>query len=323
MKRVLSYVPEHRQSDLIYFDPTDEKGAHPFNVLQDAFAHKYLIASGILGAFKKVWGDGPNASWGPRMEHIFRHALLALLSLPLATLLDVPRILTDKDFRKKAWGYIDDPQVRSFFKDEFEKYTPHFRQEAISPILNKVGHFLANPWLRKVLGQTDNHLRFRKIMDEGKVVLVNLAKGSLGEDSSALLGALLLSQIELAALSRADIPEGERRDFYLFVDEFSHFATSSFKGMLSESRKYALNLTLATQLLAQMEEDMRAAVFGNVGTLIAFQVGAEDAEYLAREFAPVFGEEDLINLPAYHIYLKLRMEGKTSRPFSAETLPPP
>lgn len=319
VKRVLRYVPKEREKDLLYFDPVNPLGALPFNVLTDSFAHPYLIASGILGAFKKVWGD----SWGPRMEHILRYALLGLLSVPGSTLLDLPRLLVDKGFRAQALVYIEDTQVRAFFRDEFEKYAPHFRAEAIAPILNKVGHFLANPFLRRVLGERENRLRFRTLMDEGKIFLGNLAKGSLGEDSSALLGALLLSHIELSALSRADIPEEQRRDFYLFVDEFSHFATASFKGMLSESRKYALNLTLATQLLAQMEEDMRAAVFGNVGTLIAFQVGAEDAEYLKREFVPVFTAEDLIRLPAHHIYLKLRIEGQTSLPFSGVTLGPP
>jgi type IV secretory pathway TraG/TraD family ATPase VirD4 len=227
-------------------------------------------------------------------------------------------IRTNK-FKIKAEMLLD---VRSFFKDEFEKYSSYFRSEAISPILNKVGHFLANPVLRRVVGQRDNHLRFREMMDEGNVMLANLSKGALGEDSSSLLGALILSQIEQAALSRADVPEADRRDFYLFVDEFSNFATTSFVGMLSEARKYGLNLTLCNQLLAQLDEGMRAAIFGNVGTLIAFQVGAEDAEYLVKEFTPVFTEEDLVSLPRYHIYVKLMVDGTTSQPFSAVTLPP-
>ncbi|MBI4531883.1 MAG: type IV secretion system DNA-binding domain-containing protein [Candidatus Latescibacteria bacterium] len=319
VKRVRECVPEHRKDEVIYFDPSDERYALPFNVLQDSYTQRYLIASGVLGAFKKVWGD----SWGPRMEHIFRHALLGLLALPHATLLDVPRILMDKKFRERALVYIDDAQIRSFFKDEFEHYSAYFRQEAISPILNKVGHFLANPLLRKVIGHRENALRFREIMDTGKVVLANLLKGALGEDSSSLLGALILSQIERAALSRADLPEGDRRDFYLFVDEFSNFATTSFVGMLSEARKYGVHLTLCNQLLAQVEETMRAAIFGNVGTLMTFQVGAEDAEYLVKEFTPTLTEEDLVSLPQYHIYVKLMVEGTTSQPFSAVTLPPP
>lgn len=317
--KVARYIPEERKQDLILLDPSDSNKPLSFNILQDHYAHKYLIASGILGAFKKVWGD----SWGPRMEHIFRHTLLGLLSFSNSTLLDVPRMLLDKEFREGTYSYITDPQVKAFFKAEFDKYTHTFRMEAVSPILNKVGHFLANPWLRKILGRYENDLQMRKIMDEEKIFLANLSRGTLGEDSSSLLGALLLSQVELAALSRADTPEEERRDFYLFVDEFSHFATESFVGMLSEARKYALNLVISNQTLSQLEESMRGAIFGNVGTLITFQVGAEDAEYLTKEFSPVFEEEDLINLPAHHIYLKLRMEGKTSQPFSAETLVSP
>lgn len=319
VKRVLSYIPESRRPSIIYVDPSDLQAVIPFNILKDSASHPYLIVSGIVGAFKKVWGD----SWGPRMEHILRHALLALLRVPEATLLDLPRILVDKEYRARTSWYVDDPQVRAFFKDEFEKYSPTFRTEAISPILNKVGHFLANPFLRKMLGHKENQIRVRDIMDEGKVLLVNLSKGKLGEDSSALLGALLLSRIELAALSRADVPIEQRRPFYLFVDEFSNFATPSFAGMLSESRKFGLSLTTCSQTLGQMEEDIRGAVFGNVGTLIAFQVGAEDAEYLEKEFAPTFSKEDLINLARYQIYLKLMIEGRTSQPFSAVTLGPP
>jgi type IV secretory pathway TraG/TraD family ATPase VirD4 len=319
VRRVLDYLPERRRQEVLYFDPADEQHALPFNILQDTASRQYLIVSGILGAFKKVWGD----SWGPRMEHIFRYALLGLLATPNATLLDVPRILLDKEFRDRTLWFVEDPQVRAFFKEEFERYAASFRQEAVSPILNKVGHFLANPALRGILGQKDNQVQFREMMDEGRVFLANLSKGALGEDSSALLGALLLSQIERVALSRVDLLEGERRDFYLFVDEFSHFATESFVGMLSEARKYGLNLTICNQFLAQLEDEMRAAIFGNVGTLIAFQVSAEDAEYLVREFTPIFTEEDLVAIPRFHVYLKLMIEGKASQPFSARTLPPP
>lgn len=256
------------------------------------------------------------------MEHIFRHVLLALLSFPDATLLHVPRVLTDKSFRERVVCYVEDPQVKDFFTSEFEKYSPSFRSEAISPILNKVGHFLAIPALRQILGQKENRVRFREIMDKGQVFLANLSKGALGEDTSGLLGALLLSQVERAALSRADVGATERREFYLYVDEFQNFATPSFAGMLSESRKYALSLTLANQFVAQLDETIRAAVFGNVGTLISFQVGVEDAEYLAKEFMPVFREVDLISLPKHHIYLKMMCDGKTCEPFSAVTLPP-
>jgi len=315
-ERVLKRIPKRRRKDLIYFDPSSDRHALAFNVLNDPTRHPYLIASGILGAFKKVWGD----SWGPRMEHIFRYTLLGLLAVPDTTLLDVPRMLVDKGFRERVLWYVKDEPVQAFFKGEFDGYTARFRGEAIAPILNKVGHYLANPRLRAVLGQKDNQLAMRSIMDEGKVLLVNLSKGRLGEDGSAVLGALLLSQIEVAALSRADVPEDRRPPFYLYVDELGHFATESFAGMLSESRKYGLRLTLANQLLAQLDEKLRSAIFGNVGTLIVFQVGAEDAEYLEKEFAPTFSREDLVGLPRHHIYLKLMVEGVTSRPFSARTV---
>lgn len=317
-KRVLRQVPKSREDDLLYFDPTTENGAIPFNILRDSYTSRYLIASGILSAFKKVWGD----SWGPRMEHIFRYALLALLAYPDATLLDVPRILLEKAFRARVVAYTEDPQVKAFFEDEFEKYANGFRNEAVSPILNKVGGFLANPALRNCFAQKENALRFRPAMDGGRVFLANLAKGALGEDSSSLLGALILSQIELATLSRADVPESKRRTFYLYVDEFPNFATTSFAGMLSEARKYGLSLTLSHQALSQLDDPMRGAIFGNVGTLVCFQVGAEDAEYMEKEFQPTFRREDLANLPRYDFAVKLMCDGIVSQPFSGTVLPP-
>jgi hypothetical protein len=320
VKRVLAYVPEdRRQTDLLYFDPTNPRHAIPFNILRDSYAERYLIVSGILGAFKKVWAD----TWGPRMEHIFRHALLALIAYPEATFADVPRILLEKAFRTRVLAYVEDDHVQAFFRDEFEKYANGFRNEAVAPILNKVGGFLADPVLRHILSQKENRLRFRDAMDGGKVFLANLAKGRLGEDSSSLLGALLLSHIELATLSRADAPESKRRPFYLYVDEFQNFATTSFAGMLSEARKYGLSLTLSHQTLGQLDGLMRGAIFGNVGTLVCFQMGTEDAEYLEKEFEPTFRREDLANLPRHGIYLKMMVEGKVSEPFSATTLEPP
>ena len=319
VRRALRYVPEERRDDLIYFNPTEPQHALAFNILRDSYARPYLIVSGVLGAFKKVWGD----SWGPRMEHIFRHVLLALLPYPEATLCDVPRMLLEKSFRARVLAYVDDAYVQAFFKDEFEKYASYFRSEAVAPILNKVGGFLANPMLRHILGQQENRLRFREIMDGGRIFLADLAKGALGEDSSALLGALLLSQIELATLTRSELRESERRPFYLYVDEFPSFVTSSFAGMLSEARKYGLSLTLSHQTLAQLDDKMRGAIFGNVGSLVAFQVSAEDAFFLSQEFAPTFKEQDLANLPRHHIYLKLVCGGNVSEPFSGVTLPPP
>ena len=318
VRRILAAVPDGRRDDLIYLDPADKNAAIPFNILKDTVSHPYLIVSGIVGAFRKVWGD----SWGPRMEHILRHTLMALLPVPDATLADLPRLLTDKSFRERALWYVKDAQVRAFFKEEYETYSPRFRNEAIAPILNKVGHFLADPFLRNILSHKENHLRMREAMDGGKIVLANLSKGRMGEDASALLGALLLARIERAALARADMPSELRRPFYLYVDEFTSFATPSFVGLLSEARKFGLALTIASQTLQTIDDDIRSAVFGNVGTILAFQVSAEDAMYLEREFTPEFQAEDFVKLPRYHLYLKLMIEGRTCRPFSAVTLPP-
>jgi len=319
VRRVLHTMPKGRADDLLFFDPTNVRGALPFNVLKDHYANRYLIASGILTAMKKVWGD----SWGPRMEHILRYSLLALLAYPDATLGDIPRVLLEKVFRQRVVAYVEDSQVKAFFEEEFEKYANGFRNEAVSPILNKVGGFLANPALRQVFVSRENRLQFRPMMDGGKVFLANLAKGQLGEDSSSLLGALILSQTELATLSRADAPDSQRRPFYLYVDEFQNFATTSFAGMLSEARRYGLSLTLSHQTLGQLDDPMRGAVFGNVGTLICFQVGAEDAEYLEKEFQPTFRREDLANLARRDFYIKIVCDGVVSQPFSGTVLPPP
>ena len=262
-----------------------------------------------------------NAKEGPRLEHILRHSILTLLEYPDSSLLDLPRLLTDKDFRKIVLEHVKHQQVREFWFNEFEKYSAWLRSEAISPILNKVGQFLTSPMLRNIVGQKENTFDLRKVMDEGKILIVNLSKGKVGEDNSALLGAMMVTKIMLAALSRANIPESEREPFYLYVDEFHNFLTLSFANILTESRKYNLDLVLAHQYIEQLDEKITAAVFGNVGTIISFRVGAEDAKYLAREFQPVFEDADLVNLPNYHIYLKLMIDGITSKPFSAETLP--
>jgi len=245
------------------------------------------------------------------------------LEYPNSTLLDLPRLLTDKEFRNVVLRSVTHPQVREFWFLEFEKYSAWLRSEAISPILNKVGQFLTSIPIRNIVGQRENVLDLRRVVDEGKILIVNLAKGRIGEDNCALLGAMMVTKIQLAALSRADTPEGQRRPFYLYVDEIHNFLTLSFADILSEARKYGLNLVLAHQYIDQLDEKIRAAIFGNVGTLISFRVGAEDAKCLAREFHPVFDETDLCNLPNYHTYLKLMIDGVTSRPFSATTLPLP
>lgn len=320
VKDVLHFIPKGRIKDVIYFNPADIEYPVAFNPLERVHPdHYHLVASGLISVLKKIWPD----FWGPRLEHILRHSLLTLLEHPKSTLLDMPRLLTDKEFRKGILARITNQQIREFWFFEFEKYSAWLRSKAISPILNKIGQFLASIPLRNIVGQKENTFDLREVMDEGKILIVNLAKGKIGEDSSSLLGAMIVTKIQLAALSRADLEEKNRRPFYLYVDEIHNFLTLSFADILSEARKYGLNLILTHQYIEQLDEKIRAAIFGNVGTIISFRVGTEDAKYLAREFHPVFDETDLINLPNYHIYLKLLVNGVASRAFSAITLPPP
>jgi len=319
-ENVLDFVPEERVEDVIYFNPQDKEYPVPFNPLEKVHPDQHhLVAQGVISCFKKIWPD----FWGPRLEHILRFSLLTLLEYPKRTLLDIPKLLTDKEFRKKVLESVAREELKDFWLSQFEKLSNWQRQEAISPILNKIGHFLASIPLRNIVGQRENSFDLREVMDEGKVLICNLSKGKIGEDASSLLGAMMVTKIQLAALSRAELPEEKRRPFYLYVDEIHNFLTLSFADILSEARKYGLNLILAHQYIDQLDEKIRKAVFGNVGTIISFRVGAEDAKHLAREFYPVFNEEDLVNLPNYHIYLKLMVNGVTSRPFSAVTLPPP
>jgi hypothetical protein len=316
---LLNFIPKRRIDEIIYFNPSDLDYPIAFNPLEKVDRdHHHLVASGLISVFKKIWYE----SWGPRMEHILRNAILSLLDYPGSTLLDIPLILVDKDFRKKVLEKVANPQVRNFWVTEFERYSSYFRSEAISPIQNKVGHFLSTPLVRNIVGQAQSSMDFRKIMDEGKVLIVNLSKGKIGEDNCGLLGAMIVTKIQLAALSRGDMPENKRKSFYLYVDEVHNFLTLSFADILSEARKYGLSLILAHQYIEQLDEKIRSAIFGNVGTLIAFRVGARDAQFLKNEFNPVFDETDLVNLPNYHIYLKLMIDGVTSRPFSAITIPP-
>lgn len=320
VERVLSEVPPERRAGLVYFDATD--AAHPlgFNPLECVAAqYRPLAASGLLSVFQHIWAD----SWGPRLEHILRNALLALLEQPAATLADIPRLLDDTVFRKQAVTKVANEQVRNFWLKEYAGYPARFRAEAVAPLQNKVGAFLANPLIHRIVTQERSAFRLRQVMDGGKILLVNLAKGKIGADTSTLLGALLVSRLGLAALSRADQPEVERRDFYLYLDEFHNFTTLALAGMLSDLRKYRLNLILAHQYLAQLDERLLAAILGNVGTMISFRIGPSDAEILAQEFAPEFSATDLLNLPNYHVYLKLMIDGRVSSPFSAVTLPPP
>ena len=318
-EKILDYIPSNRINDVVYFNPADIEYPIAFNVMETvAQEHKHLIASGLVGVFKKLWAD----SWGPRLEYILRNAILALLDYPGSTLLGVNRMFVDKIYRNKVIAKIKDPVVRAFWIDEYSKYSAQFATEAVASIQNKIGQFLSTALIRNVVGQVKSTIDIRGIMDNNKILLMNLSKGRIGEDASALLGAMMITKIQLAAMSRIDIPENDRKDFFLYVDEFQNFATESFANILSEARKYRPDLPIGHQYIEQLEEEVQAAVFGNVGTIMCFRVGAADAEFLATEFAPYFTEEDLVNLTKYDVYMKLMINGVSSNPFSATTLLP-
>jgi len=318
-EKILNFIPASRINDVVYFNPADIDYPIAFNVMEQVDPkYRHLVSSGLIGVFKKIWAD----SWGPRLEYLLRNAILGLLEYPGSTLLGVPRMLIDKEYRKKVVNKITDPVVKAFWVNEFTKYSNQFMVDAISPIQNKVGQFLSSSLVRNIISQTNSTIDMRDIMDNQKILIINLAKGRIGEDYSALLGAMLITKIQLAAMGRVDIPEKERKDFYLYVDEFQNFATESFAGILSEARKYRLNLIIAHQYIGQLEEKVRDAIFGNVGTIIAFRVGAADAEFLEKEFEPVFTMNDLVNLPKYDVYLKLMIDGVAGDAFSATSLSP-
>lgn len=316
---LVAMIPEERKRDLIYLnapDSTEPYGYNPLAKIPPQFVP--LAASGLLEAFKKLWND----AWGVRMEHIFRNCLYALLEAGGAALPDILRIVSEPTYRGAILKRVTNEQVRRFWLSEFPKYNPRYRQESIAPLQNKVGALLSDPRLHRIFTSAPEPLRFRRIMDERGILIVNLSKGEMGEDSANLLGAMLVSTLGLAAMSRASLPAAKRTPFYVSVDEFQSFTTLSFANMVSELRKQGVALTLAHQHLHQLEPSVRHAVLGNVGTIIAFRLGVEDAHLFAKEFYPVFGVEDLIRLPNYDIYLKLMIGGMPSKPFSAVTFPP-
>jgi len=318
-EKIMEYIPSDRIHDVIYFNPSDIDFPIAFNIVEQVEPHlRHLVASGLIGVFQKLWAD----SWGPRLEYILRNAILAILDFPDSTILGVVRMLSDKNYRKQVVTNIKDPVVKAFWEREFSGYADKFASEAVSPIQNKVGQFLSSSLMRNIIGQVKSSIDIREVMDSGKILIMNLSKGRIGEDNSALLGAMMITKIQLAAMSRVDVPEGERKDFYLYIDEFQNFSTDSFANILSEARKYRLNLILAHQYIEQLSEKVKPAVFGNVGTMIVFRVGAADAEELVKEFTPTFTEEDIVNLPKYEMYLKLMIDGIASSPFSAKGLPP-
>lgn len=314
----LRFVPESRIKDVIYFNPADTAYPVAFNPLEISDpSRKPNVCSEVIGVLKRMFGD----SWGPRLEHILRHTILALLDRPETTLLDISRLLTDKDFRKDTLDYCKDVTVLQFWKHEFGQWNEKQVNESIAPVLNKVGAFTANPIIRNIIGQPKSSFDVRKIMDEGKILVVNLSKGLIGEDNAGILGAFLVTKVQLAAMSRSDIPNVEdRRPFYLYVDEFQNFATDSFAVILSEARKYGLNLTVANQYTSQMTESVRDAVFGNVGTTISFRVSADDAPILAKQFEPTFDQSDLIQMNNRHFIISMIINGEKAPAFSATTL---
>lgn len=320
--RIMEYVPEHRIQDVLYFAPFDMDYPVAFNVMEDVgYDKRHLVVSGLLSAFRKIWVD----AWSARMEYILSNTLLALLEYEGSTLLDVNRMLVNKSFRKKVVDNIKDPVVRAFWVEEFAVYTDRYTQEATPAIQNKIGQFTSNPLIRNIVGQPKSSFDLRDMMDQKKIIIINLSKGRVGEVNATLLGSMIVTKIYLAAMSRADVPAAtlaQLPSFYFYVDEFQSFANESFADILSEARKYKLNLLIAHQYIEQMEEEVRDAVFGNVGTTVAFRVGPFDAEVLETIFQPQFTQTDLVNLGFAQIYLTLMIDGVGSPPFSATTLPP-
>lgn len=315
---LLNYIPKHRINDVIYFDPGATGRTIKLNLFEgNTIAHRELIASGIVSVFHKLYAY----SWGPRLEYILRNTLLTLLHSPTARLSDVTDLLTNKKFRQQVIEHLDDPILRNFWENEFDSMPDRQRTEAVAPILNKVGQFVTSPIVREVVNARKSSFSIEEAMNSGKIILANLSQGKLGEDNATLLGAMLITKIQLAAMARVHTPEENRKDFYLYVDEFQNFATESFTKILSEARKYRLNLTLANQYIAQMPEEVQKAIFGNCGSVAAFVMGAEDAELFSREFNHQYSADDLVTLGKHQIINKITIDNMISNPFPANTLP--
>lgn len=314
---ILNYIPKRRINDTIVLDPSDPKQVVKLNLFEaGSMVHRELVASGLVSMFHKLYGY----SWGPRLEYILRNTLLTLLSTQ-AKLSDIVRLLTDFKYRKRVVEKLDDPILKAFWENEFDQMHERQRIDAISPILNKVGQFVTSPLIRNVVNAKKSSIDIEEIMNEGKIILINVSQGKLGEDNAALLGAMIITKLQLAAMNRVHVSEEERRDFFLYIDEFQNFATDSFIKILSEARKYRLNLTLANQYIAQIPEEVRAAIFGNAGNMMSFIVGAQDAEHLQREFGDQYSQEDLVSLGRYQVICKLMIDNQICRPFPAHTLP--
>lgn len=317
---ILDYIPKRRLNDVVYLEPFDTDRTFSLNVLDvKNDTHRDLVASGIVGIFYKIYGN----SWGPRLEYILRNVVLTLLEIPDATLAEALPLLSDSKYRKSIMHHVKDMVLKNFWEKEFDKMTDRLRVEAISPIQNKVGQFVSSKMIRNIIGQPKSTIDLEDIMNSGKILILNLSQGKLGEDNAALLGAMIITQIQLAAMNRSFMKEADRKDFFLYVDEFQNFATSSFIKILSEARKYRLALTLANQYIEQIEEDVMTAIFGNVGSMISFVVGARDADFLTKEFSEVYSAKDLVQLGKYETVMKISIDEMTTFPFPAKTLPPP
>jgi hypothetical protein len=317
-EEVLKHVPKNRIQDVVYVNPSDVDFPIGFNPLESVndYQMRQHLATFFISIFKKLLAF----NWNPRMEHLIRYITLALLETPDSNILGIPRILSDTAYRQRVIMQIKDPVVKGFWINEFSSSDQGFIDHAVLPIINKVGQFTANPTIRNMVGQKKNALDFAKFMNEGKIVIINISKGKLGDENTALLGSMFITKIQQAALQRASVPENERRDFYFYVDEFQNFATDAFSSILSEARKYRLNLLIAHQYIAQLPEDVKATAFGNVGSIIVFGVGGDDAAYLSKEFAPVFTPDDMVNLNLREMYVKMSIDGKLTPPFSARTI---
>lgn len=317
---ILNYVPASRINDVIYFNPIDRDRPVRLNVLEvKDQAQRELVVSGIVAIFNKLYGH----SWGPRLEYILRNTLLALSEVPGATLVDVPRILTDRGYRASAVAQLKDPIIKRYFENEFERMPEKMMQEAISPILNKVGQFVSSPLIRAIIERPNSSIDMEEIMNEGKILIANLSQGKMGEDNASLIGAMLITKFQLAAMNRVEMGESNRRDFYLYVDEFQNFATNSFVKILSEARKYKLNLMMANQYMAQIPLEVQKAILGNAGSIVSFTIGAEDARIIQKEFGEVFTDKDLVNLENFQIAVRLMVDSMSGRAFLARTLPLP
>ncbi len=319
-EQILDYIPKRRLNDVVYLEPFDTERPFSLNVLEiKNQQHKDLIASGIVGIFAKIYAD----SWGPRLEYILRNTIFSLLEIEGATLIDALRILSEKNYRNRVVPQISDPVIRNFWDNEFDKMTDKLRVEAIAPIQNKIGQFVSSKMIRNIIGSPKSTIDLEEIMNGKKILLLNLSQGKLGEDNASLLGAMIITQIQLAAMNRAFMREEDRQDFFLYVDEFQNFATSSFIKILSEARKYRLAITLANQYIDQLDVTIQKAIFGNAGTLVSFVTGAGDAALLQQEYAGIYTQNDLVSLGKHEIVLKLCIDGMSSSPFPAKTLPPP